>query len=123
MKIMSIKVCGASYPVCFNARVMSAGEEKYGNMTKFTEAIFGEEIAFKDFIWFLAAMLDAGYRASKRQGIESEVPPSEEDLLDMIGLSDIYPLRQSMMSVSERDTERKVEVDEPKNAQTIQQQA
>ena len=74
MKTMKINVCGKKYPVCLNARVLVAGEERFGSLEKFDAAAFSPDIAFADFIWLLATMLDAGYKVAKREGEEPEKP-------------------------------------------------
>ena len=121
MKTMKSNVCGKKDPVCLNARVLVAGEERFGSLEKFDAAAFSPDIAFADFIWLLATMLDAGYKVAKREGEEPEKPPTEEDLLDIIGLDDMPKIRHSMMKAQVVDTERKVELETPKNEQTTQQ--
>lgn len=121
MKTMKINVCGKKYQVCLNARVLVAGEERFGSLEKFDAAAFSSDIAFADFIWLLATMLDAGYKVAKREGEDAEKPPTEEELLDIIGLDDVPAIRRSMMQAQVVGTERKVELETPKNEQTTQQ--
>lgn len=121
MKTMKVNVCGSEYPVCLNARVLVAGEEKYGSMDNFDAAVFSPDIAFADFIWLLATMMDAGYKVAKREGEDAEKPPTEEELLDIIELNDVPKIRRSMMQAQAAGAERKVELETPKNEQTTQQ--
>ena len=121
MRIMIVNICGRDYPVCFSTRVLVAGEEKFGSLDGFERAVLSPDIAVKDFIWFLSVMLDAGYRAEKTEDPDIQAPPSYEDLLDLIGMDDIPGIRKSMMQAQARRAERKVRLEEIKNARATQQ--
>ena len=121
MKIMTIEVGGKEYPVCMNARVWAAGEEKYGSVEQFLAAVYSADIALADTIWLLATMLDAGYRAVQYQGEKTEKPPTYNELLDIIDLDDLPQIKRSTIQTTTMHTARKTELEQSKNVETTQQ--
>lgn len=64
----------------------------------------------------MAAMMEAGDRYARREGIENAAPMSEDDLLDMTSAYDIVSMDAAMAEAI--NAERKVIAVPPKNADT-----
>lgn len=124
MKRVTIPIMGREMPMCFSLRVMKACGDRFGGLEGLDDALAGggDPIqALCNCTWLMAQMLDAGYRYDKENSVEAVKPPDEDALLDTFGLDDLAELRGSLMTAMTASSERTVEAEPGKNAETTQE--
>lgn len=118
MKRVNLPLHGKEYPMCFSLRVVNACGEKFGGLEGLNAALTGGGnalSALNNCVWLLAEMLDAGHKYSALSGGETDLPPTESDLLDLFGLDDLSVLRELLAESMQADQARTVEAAPGKN--------
>lgn len=121
MRTGTITIDGAEHLLCFNARVIQKGIERFGSMEAFDKAIAGEggdSQSLDNSIWILAAMMDAGHKYAIKKGIETGDPMSCDDIYDYVGLDDFAEIQRSIAQTISDGSSRTVEIETPKNEET-----
>lgn len=121
MRIIDIEIMGKKYPMSNSARVSKQISEKYGSRQDMRATLTGENAAetMDTVIWLLHALLEAGYKAAKKEGRETPPPPSEDDLWDGLDMDDLHELERRVMEAMTASSEPDVMVEaiDPKNAE------
>lgn len=96
MREGNVKVLGKMYPACLSTRLMIKIAEKTGK--PFAQGI--NDLLSTDNVegmfWLLAEMLAAGKKYHDLIGENTPDPPSEDALMDLIGLDDYSPLTDAI---------------------------
>lgn len=125
MRTAKIEINGKEHLLCFSARVMRACSERYGSVENIGKALMeGTEAQTMDeSVWLLSAMMDAGARYAKMEGIETPPPLSYDDLYDLCGIDDLLEMKTKIFETVANGSERKIETEaeEGKNAETTRQ--
>lgn len=124
MRTGIITINNKKYVMCFSARVMRDCIERYGNIEKIDEALSGgsEIDTLNECFWLMSKMLEAGYKYSEIEGLDSPVPPSEDELLDILDIDSMTNMRDSIKMTIANGSEREVATAETKgkNRKTTQ---
>ncbi len=115
MRSRTVTLAGREYPLRFSLRVVKACAEKYGSLDGMFEAIQGQGAGLEAVdacLWLMEAMLDAGYRYDRANGLEPQAPPDGEALLDLLDLGE---MQGTLLGAIAGDSARTVEADPPKN--------
>lgn len=122
MKTAKINLDGKEYLLCFSTRVVKKCAERYGGVEKIDEALGSEDAvqALDESLWILAAMLDAGARYAKLNGMENPAPPDQESLYDLCDVSDFAGLKGKIMETITAGKAHQVEAAPGKNAAATQ---
>ena len=99
MRIIDVEIMGKKYPMSNSARVSRQIAEKFGSRQNMRDTMTGENTGetMDTVIWLLHALLEAGYRAAKKEGRETPPPPSEDDLWDGLDMTDLHDLERRVM--------------------------
>lgn len=118
MRTARITIDGAEHLLCFSARVVRACTERYGEMGGMDEALTsGSPVqAMDEAVWMIAAMMDAGARYAKLNGIDNPPPLTAEDLLDVCDLGDFTQLTSKITETITNGKTPTVEAEPAKNA-------
>ncbi len=118
MRTATLNIGGREWPVCFSARVVCDCEDRFGKVDGLFEALSADKVTdkFKTLAWLAAEMLDAGARLSRMDGKAADVPPDEDELLDVLGMDDVGAVQAALLSAITGDAKRTVEAEAPKNA-------
>lgn len=131
MRTARITIDGAEYLLCFSARVVRACTERYGDITNIDKALTGgSDVQAKDkalprgsavqamdeAVWMIAAMMDAGARYAKLNGLDNPPPLTEEELLDVCDLGDFTQLTSKITETITNGKTPTVEAEPAKNA-------
>lgn len=96
MREGKVKLFGKEYPACLSTRLMVKISEKTGK--PFAQGI--NDLLSTDNIegmfWLLAGMLEAGKKYHDLIGESTPEPPSEDTLMDMIGMDDYSVLAEAI---------------------------
>lgn len=124
-----------TYPLCYSLGVMKKIEEKFGSTDEMLEAMsFPQEPEEGDavppeetetravslmplisaYVWLLSAMLEAGARKAALDGLDTDTPPTEAQLLDLLGPEDLVDIQGKLLEAMHIDSARAVEVAPPK---------
>ncbi len=124
MKTGKIEIGGKEYLLCFSTRVMRACSERYGGIGNIDKALLeGTEARMMDeSFWLLAAMMDAGARYARLEGIETPPPLSYDDLYDLCGVDDLLGMKTKIFETVANGNEREIETEQEKgkNGETTQ---
>ena len=107
MRTAKIEINKKEYLLCFSARVMRACSERYES---------AENIG-------LSAMMDAGAKYAKMEGISTPPPLSYDALYDLCGMDDLLDMQTKIFETIADGSERRIETEdeEGKNAETTRQ--
>ncbi len=116
MRTGVITINNKKYVMCFSARVMRDCIERYGDIGKIDEALSsGSEIdTLDECFWLLSKMLEAGYKYSEIEGLDSPIPPSKDELLDIFDIDSMTNMRDSIKMTISNGSAREVVTAEPK---------
>lgn len=121
MRIIDVEIMGKKYPMSNSARVSRQIAEKFGSRQNMRDTMTGENTGetMDTVIWLLHALLEAGYRAAKKEGRETPPPPSEDDLWDGLDMTDLHDLERRVMEAMNESSKPDVEAEsiDPKNAE------
>lgn len=121
MRIIDVEIMGKKYPMSNSARVSRQIAEKFGSRQNMRDTMTGENTGetMDTVIWLLHALLEAGYRAAKKEGRETPPPPSEDDLWDGLDMTDLHDLERRVMEAMTESSKPDVEAEsiDPKNAE------
>lgn len=120
MRTSTIDIFGKKHLMCFSARVIDACTNKYGSFEGLEKAMsVANGSGLKDTLWFMSALLDAGDRYAKRNGIDNPPAPSFDDLLDCYGIDDLATIAEAITAATDAGSSVTVETEEnSKNAKT-----
>ena len=115
MRTARITIDGAEHLLCFSTRV---GTERYGDIVNIDEALTGGSAvqAMDEAVWMIAAMMDAGARYAKLNGLDNPPPLTEEELLDVCDLGDFTQLTSKITETITNGKTPTVEAEPAKNA-------
>lgn len=118
MRTARITIDGAEHLLCFSARVVRACTERYGDIVNIDEALTsGSAVqAMDEAVWMVAAMMDAGARYSKLNGLDNPPPLTEDELLDVCDLGDLNQLTSKITETITNGKTPTVEAEPAKNA-------
>ena len=119
MRTARITIDGAEHLLCFSARVVRACTERYGDIVNIDEALTsGSAVqAMDEAVWMVAAMMDAGARYAKLNGLDNPPPlPAEEELLDVCDLGDFTQMTSKITETITNGKTPTVEAEPAKNA-------
>lgn len=118
MRTARITIDGAEHLLCFSARVVRACTERYGDIVNIDEALTsGSDVqAMDEAVWMIAAMMDAGARYAKLNGLDDPPPLTEEELLDVCDLGDLTQLTSKITETITNGRIPTVEAAPAKNA-------
>ena len=99
MRTAKIRIDGTEYVLCFSGRTMRACTERYGDVSKIAEALDTKDTvkALDETIWLLSALMDAGARYCRLNGVECPDPLSYDELYDRVDIPDMSSLRYKVM--------------------------
>lgn len=88
MRMGRIKVCGVEYPACLSTRVILNIKDRTGKEfdTGINELLGNGDLG--GLFWLMAQMLKAGKKYMELTGETTPEPPSEEDLVDLVGIDE-----------------------------------
>ena len=125
MRTAKIEINKKEYLLCFSARVMRACSERYENAENIGKALTeGTEVQKMDeSFWLLSAMMDAGAKYAKMEGISTPPPLSYDALYDLCGMDDLLDMQTKIFETIADGSERRIETEdeEGKNAETTRQ--
>lgn len=112
-----INIAGVDYPACISTRVIINAKERTGK--EYPESIVElvDNNNLEGQFWVLAQMLMAGKRYLERIGETSPEPPTEDELLDLIGLDDFKALANTIIEIA-TDTATPDVIVDSKNRET-----
>lgn len=118
MRTARITIDGAEHLLCFSARVVRACTERYGDVVNIDEALTGGSAvqAMDEAVWMIAAMMDAGARYAKLNGLDNPPPLTAEELLDVCDLGDFTQLTSKITETITNGKTPTVEAEPAKNA-------
>lgn len=118
MRTGTLNLRGKEYMSCFSTRTTIACVDRYGSLEAMYKTLSeAEDKSLKEVMWILAAMLDAGARYAKLEGIENPVPPTYDDLCDLCGSDDLPDLMACITQTVSKGTKREVELAPEKNGE------
>lgn len=119
MRTGTVTLNEKSYLLCFSARVMRLCVERYGGMEHIGDALEKGDSGkiLDECFWLLAAMMNAGDRYAKLEGLENPVPLSLDDLYDLCGVEELAHLKDSIRETISSGVSRSVETQLPKDTQ------
>ena len=122
MRTAKLTLDGVDHLLCFSARTVRAVSERYGGLDKMNDAFSVSDTAklLDESLWMLAAMMDAGDRYAKLNGMDNPAPISYEDMYDMVGMDDLGNLKGKVFETISNSKETTVEVEPTKNAGSAQ---
>ena len=99
MRTARIGIDGTEYVLCFSGRTMRACTERYGDVSKIADALDAKDPvkALDETIWLLSALMDAGARYCRLNGVGCPDPLSYDELYDRVDIPDISSLRYKVM--------------------------
>lgn len=100
-----IKLFDTEYTLCYSSRVGEQIEEKYGDLQAGLEKMETD----RDFVEFLALLMEAGYRWDKYEGKEPPKPMGAEELMDRTTKADMVPIHTAINETLINSLGRKVE--------------
>ena len=122
MRTGKITINKKDYLLCFSARAMRDCSERYGGVENIGKALMeGTEAQIMDeSLWLLSAMMDAGARYAKVEGVEVPPPLEYDALYDLCGMDDLLEMKMSIFETISGGNERRIETEAEteKNAQT-----
>lgn len=118
MRTAKIGIDGTEYVLCFSGRTMRACTERYGDVSKIAEALDTKDTvkALDETIWLLSALMDAGARYCRLNGVERPDPLSYDELYDRVDIPDMSSLRYKVMETINAGKEATVVARPGKNA-------
>lgn len=118
MRTARITIDGAEHLLCFSARVVRACTERYGDMGNMDDALGGGSPvqAMDEAVWLIAAMMDAGARYARLNGLDNPAPLTADQLLDVCDLGDFAQLYGKIQETITNGRAPTVEAEPPKNA-------
>lgn len=96
MKTGKATIGGKEYTLCLSTRVVKNIQDKYGLDVDSALNKLVSEGNVGDMFWFLSQLLIAGDKYLTLNGIDHDAPPSEDDLLDTVGVDDYETLFTSI---------------------------
>lgn len=122
MRTAKLTLNGVEHLLCFSVRTVRAVSDRYGGLDKMNEAFSGGDTAklLDESLWMLAAMMDAGDRYAKLNGLDNPPPVSYEDMYDLVGMDDLENLKGKVFETISIGRSTTVEVEPPKNAGAAQ---
>lgn len=125
MRTAKIEINKKEYLLCFSARVMRACSERYESVENIGKALTEGTEAQKmdESFWLLSAMMDAGAKYAKVEGISTPPPLSYDALYDLCGMDDLLDMQTKIFKTIADGSERRIETEdeEGKNAETTRQ--
>lgn len=100
MRTAKIGIDGTEYVLCFSGRTMRACTERYGDVSKIAEALDTKDTvkALDETIWLLSALMDAGARYCRLNGVQCPNPLNCDELYDRVDPSDLSGLSYKIIS-------------------------
>lgn len=122
MRSAKLTLDGVEHLLCFSARTVRAVTERYGGIENMNDAFSSDDTvkALDESLWMLSAMMDAGDRYAKLNGIENPPPVSYEDMYDICGMDDLENLKGKVFETIANSKRTTVEAKPPKNAASAQ---
>lgn len=122
MRTAKMAVNGQEHLLCFSARVVRACTERYGGVERITDVLSDQDTVkvLDESLWILAAMMDAGDRYAKLNGLENPPPLSCDALYDAMGMEDFAGLQGKIAETIRSGRETHVEVEPGKNGEATQ---
>lgn len=114
MRTTKINIRGTEYTACFSTRVVVDLEERFGDITKGLERIMSEK-KVSEMFWLLSRMLNAGKKYCDLEGVEAPEPPTEDQLLDLVGIDEYETMFSGIADAVKAGNEQKIQT-KPKNA-------
>ena len=108
MRTAKIEINKKEYLLCFSARVMRDCSERYGNAENIGKALTEGTEAQKmdESFWLLSAMMDAGAKYAKVEGVSTPPPLSYDTLYDLCGMDDLLDLKR-LQKVAKEELKQK----------------
>lgn len=118
MRTARITIDGAEHLLCFSARVVRACTERYGDIVNIDEALTsGAAVqAMDEAVWLIAAMMDAGARYARLNGLDNPAPLTEDELLDVCDMGDFTRMTSKITETITNGKTPTVEAEPAKNA-------
>ena len=119
MRTAKISLAGREYLLCFSTRVMRSCTERYGGVDKINDALSIEDPAhaLDEIIWLIGALMDAGARYARLNGLDSPEPLSCDDLYDATGIDDLTGLKGKIAETITNGRTPTLEAAPPKNGE------
>lgn len=117
MRQGTMPIAGVKYPACISARVIINAKERTGKEFPESIADLVDNNNIEGQFWLLAQMLKAGKLYLELIGETSPEPPTEDELLDLIGLDDFQKLANTIIGIA-NDTSTPDVIVESKNRET-----
>lgn len=115
MRKAVVTINGRNYPMVMSTRVLITIQDKYGDADEGLKKLLTSN-NIKDLFYLLELVLDAGYRYDKLNGYDPIKPPTENELIDLIGVTDYEDVMKSIHNVTAVTPE--VEIKEKKTVNT-----
>lgn len=132
MRTVKMELFGEEHTLCFSTRVVLDAEERFGSLEKFFNALDGRAVSESDTetsgapqasvilratIWALHAMIAAGARYERMDGVDAPEVPSEDEFLDRMDIHDLRDAKDKLLETIRSGARREVKEEAPKNAE------
>lgn len=116
-KSIRARILGAERVLCYSLRAERAIAQKYGGMQGLMKSMeSGDELEIIDAISYaLWALMDAGARYAKMEGIENPPAPELDDILDGLDLRDIAEAEETITAAINAGSAQAVAAESSKN--------
>lgn len=116
MRTAKITIDGQERLLCFSTRVVRDCTDRYGGIEHIDEALSGDPVkALDETIWILSALINAGDRYARLNGIDNPPAVSYDDLYDIVDMADLQGLNGKIRETITGGMERNIEAEPPKN--------
>ena len=118
-RVATYKINGKEYPLCFTMGAAAAMMERYGDITKISDAITGDDAnkCLTEAIWMLGQLLHSGCMHARLLGGDVPDPPGVCALYDLLTIGDLRDVRLAIMACLAAGSARNVEAEPIKNAE------
>lgn len=122
-RVTTYTICGREFPLCFTMGAAAAMMERYGDITKISDAITGDDAkkCLTEAIWMLGQLLHAGCMHARLLGEDVPDPPGVCALYDLLTIGDLRDARLAIMACLSAGSSRNVEAEPIKNVEATRE--
>lgn len=104
MRKAKITINNEEYTMVLSTRVLLELQDKYGSADEGLATLLTSG-DIRDAFWLLSLVLDAGYRYDKHNGIDAKKPPTLDNMIDVIGITDYAKMTESIRAITKAEPE------------------
>lgn len=119
MRTATVSILGAEHLLCLSTRAKLDIEERFETIESAFDRLEANDnrAVLETTFAMLAIMMRAGERYAQKTGMTTAPPLTEDDLMDLVGVSDLPDLVAALRAAIINGVKREVEVEPPKNSQ------